>query len=63
MKKSPFEINPPLKTSWTPPKLIESKPLEYHEKVRAKNNILVEGDDPTPALTSFQAMKFPKVSF
>jgi len=55
-----IQYTDPIKTSWTPPKLIESKPLEYHEKVRAKNNILVEGDDPTPALTSFQAMKFPK---
>ena len=34
----------------------------YNFGIRTKNNILVEGDDPPPALTSFPAMKFPKVS-
>ena len=39
-----------------------SKPNIYDYAIRTKNNILVEGDDPPPALMSFPAMKFPKVS-
>ena len=56
------QYSDPIKTSWTPPKFIQAKPQEFHQNVRTKNNIIVEGDDPPPPLTSFQAMKFPKVS-
>lgn len=50
----------PIKTWWRPPRAIEEKPADYHEKMRAKNNILVEGEFPPPSLQTFKAMKFPK---
>lgn len=48
----------PIKTSWKPPRRILSKSSEYHEMVRRKENILVEGDDPPSALRTFEDMKF-----
>jgi ATP-dependent RNA helicase DDX41 len=50
----------PIKTSWKVPKSVENLPEEYHNKVREKNSILVEGELPPPPLTSFTAMKFPR---
>ena len=48
----------PIKTSWRPPRRVLAKGIDHHNAVRKRENILVEGDDPPPALTSFKDMKF-----
>eukprot|EP00095_Tigriopus_kingsejongensis_P011305 snap_masked-scaffold14_size734282-processed-gene-6.7 protein:Tk11305 transcript:snap_masked-scaffold14_size734282-processed-gene-6.7-mRNA-1 annotation:"atp-dependent rna helicase abstrakt-like" len=49
-----------LKTGWKPPRYILEMPEEVHVKLRKKQNILVEGEDPPPPVKSFLDMKFPK---
>ncbi|KAK1334120.1 hypothetical protein QTO34_005120 [Cnephaeus nilssonii] len=49
----------PIKTSWTPPHYVLSMSEEWHECVRTKYHILVEGDEVPPPIKSFKEMKFP----
>ncbi|CAB4065658.1 DDX41 [Lepeophtheirus salmonis] len=54
-----IEYIDPLKTSWTPPRYVLAKPESYHNELRRKKSIIVEGWNPPPPLKSFQDMKFP----
>ena len=45
---------------WRPPHYVLARPLEYHNKVRKKWHILVEGSDLPPPIKTFREMKFPK---
>jgi ATP-dependent RNA helicase DDX41 len=50
----------PLKTTWRPPRYIAEKSESFHEAVRSKWHIIVEGEDCAPPIKSFREMKFPK---
>jgi len=45
---------------WRPPRYVLARPPEYHNKVRKKWHILVEGSDLPPPIKTFREMKFPK---
>lgn len=47
-------------SSWTAPRYILAMPEEYHENVRLKLRILVEGEEIPPPLQSFREMKLNK---
>ena len=49
----------PIKTTWTCPKWLLDKYPSYHEKVRQKLNIEVEGEDCPPPIKWFNQMKLP----
>jgi len=49
-----------IKTSWRPPRYITEKPESFHDAIRDKWHIIVEGEDCAPPLKSFKEMKFPK---
>ncbi|XP_076460309.1 putative ATP-dependent RNA helicase DDX41 [Babylonia areolata] len=55
-----IEYTDPIKTGWKPPRYIMARPKAYHEKVRKKWHILVEGSDLPPPVKTFREMKFPK---
>ena len=50
----------PIKTSWKPPSRITAKGDQRHDRIRNQQNILIEGDNPPPPLTTFADMKFNK---
>ena len=50
----------PIKTSWTPPSRIIAKGDQRHQRIRKQQNILIEGDNPPPPLTTFADMKLNK---
>jgi ATP-dependent RNA helicase DDX41 len=50
----------PIKTSWTPPKYVLTKPEYVHEAIRHRLKILAEGENIPPPLKTFKDMKFPK---
>lgn len=45
---------------WRPPRCILKLSESYHEKVRKKRHILVEGEELPPPIKTFKEMKFPK---
>ena len=47
-----IEYVDPIKTSWKPPSRILAKGKLRHDKVRKKHNILIEGEDSPPPLTT-----------
>jgi len=49
-----------IKTSWRPPRYITEKPESFHDAIREKWHIIVEGEECAPPLKSFKEMKFPK---
>ena len=49
-----------LKTSWRAPRYITEKPESFHDSIRTKWHIIVEGDDCAPPIKSFKEMKLPK---
>ena len=55
-----IEYVDPIKTSWRPPSRIVAKGESRHEKIRKRHNILIEGENPPPPLTSFVEMKLNK---
>ncbi|XP_023336483.1 ATP-dependent RNA helicase abstrakt-like [Eurytemora carolleeae] len=56
-----IEYTEPIKTSWKPPRYIQSMPKARHDRVWKKYGIDVEGIDPPPPLKSFKDMKLNKV--
>ncbi len=48
-----------MKTSWTCPRYLSSKPEEEHEANRKKWGIILEGDDCPPPMKNFKDMKIP----
>ena len=48
-----------IQTSWKPPKYIRDQPESVNDEIRAKYNILFEGNDCPPPIKSFREMKFP----
>ncbi|KAL8624109.1 DEAD (Asp-Glu-Ala-Asp) box polypeptide 41 [Nucella lapillus] len=54
-----IEYTEPIRTGWRPPPYILAHPPAYHDKVRKKCNILVEGTDLPPPIKTFQEMRFP----
>ncbi|XP_076437039.1 putative ATP-dependent RNA helicase DDX41 isoform X2 [Babylonia areolata] len=54
-----IEYTDPVRTGWRPPRYILAQPADYHDKVRKKCNILVEGKNLPPPLRTFQEMRFP----
>lgn len=50
-----------LTTSWRPPRYILNAPEEQHVAMRAKWQILVEGEHCPPPVKTFKEMKFPAV--
>ncbi|XP_063727108.1 probable ATP-dependent RNA helicase DDX41 [Symsagittifera roscoffensis] len=50
----------PIKTTWSCPKWLQDKYPSYHDRVRKKRNIEVEGEDCPPPITCFKQMKLPK---
>lgn len=48
-------------TSWSAPRYILEKGEEFHDSVRKKWNIIVEGPDCPPPIKSFREMKVPDV--
>ena len=48
-----------MKTSWTCPRFLLSKPEEDHEANRKKWGIILEGDDCPPPIKNFKDMKIP----
>ncbi|XP_056006567.1 probable ATP-dependent RNA helicase DDX41 [Ostrea edulis] len=55
-----IQYDDPIKTGWRPPRCILKLSKSYHEKVRKKRHILVEGEDLPPPIKTFKEMKFPK---
>lgn len=55
-----IEYTDPIKTGWLPPRYVLERPREYHDRVRKKWHILVEGSNLPPPVKSFREMKFPK---
>ena len=55
-----IEYVDPIKTSWKPPSRIIAKGDQRHHRIRKKHNILIEGENPPPPLTSFADMKLNK---
>lgn len=55
-----IQYKDPIKTNWTPPRVILSLGEARHERVRRKLRILVEGDEVPPPLKTFKEMKFHK---
>ena len=55
-----IEYVDPIKTSWKPPSRILAKGKLRHDKIRKKHNILIEGEDSPPPLTTFADMKLNK---
>ena len=55
-----IEYVDPIKTSWKPPSRILNKGNNRHEKIRKGHNILIEGENSPPPLTSFVDMKLNK---
>ena len=51
----------PLSTSWTPPRYTQQWSESKRERIRAKNFILVEGEQIPPPLKGLKEMKFPRV--
>ncbi|KAI8991013.1 P-loop containing nucleoside triphosphate hydrolase protein [Mycotypha africana] len=51
----------PIKTSWSPPKCILQQGEEFHQAIRERYHILVEGEDPVPPIRYFEDMKLPSV--
>jgi ATP-dependent RNA helicase DDX41 len=49
-----------MKTSWRPPAYIRNLSPAEQQAVRDKYSILVEGEDPPPAIEHFADMKIPK---
>lgn len=49
-----------LTTSWTAPKYLLDKPQSFHDNIRSKMHIIIEGDDFAPPITSFKEMKVPQ---
>lgn len=54
-----FRYSESLKTSWTAPKYILDQDEEYHNNVRRKWNIIIDGEDCPPPIKSFKEMKLP----
>ena len=50
----------PIKTTWSCPKWLQDKYPSYHDRVRRKRNIEVDGEDCPPPITCFKQMKLPK---
>ena len=50
----------PIKTSWKPPSRIVAKGDQRHHRVRKQQNIIIEGENLPPPLTTFADMKFNK---
>lgn len=55
-----IQYEDPIKTGWTPPRYILSRPKHKHEELRKKHHILVEGEDLPPPIKYFREMKFPR---
>lgn len=55
-----IEYTDPIKTSWTPPKIILNLDEARHDRIRKKFGISTEGEDVPPPLRRFEEMKFPK---
>lgn len=55
-----IQYDKPIKTGWRPPRCILKLSESYHEKVRKKRHILVEGEELPPPIKTFKEMKFPK---
>lgn len=55
-----IQYEDPIKTSWRPPRYIRKQSEDYHNKIREKHRILVEGESIPSPITSFRSMKFPK---
>lgn len=50
-----------LPTNWTAPRYITKESEEFHNNIRKKWHILVDGKSCPPPIRSFREMKFPKV--
>lgn len=50
-----------IKTTWTCPKYLLDEPESFHDAVRKKWHIIVEGDDCPPPIKSFKEMKIPGI--
>ena len=48
-------------TNWSAPKYISEESEEYHNNIRKKWHIIVEGEACPPPIRSFREMKFPSV--
>ena len=57
---SGVKFKEPLKTSWKAPRYITEKPESFHDSIRTKWHIIVEGEDCAPPIKSFKEMKLPK---
>ena len=55
-----IKFSEPLKTTWRAPRYITEKPESFHESIRKKWHIIVEGEDCAPPIKSFKEMKIPK---
>ena len=55
-----IKFKEPLKTTWKPPRYIAEKPESFHDSVRDKWHIIVDGEDCAPPIKSFKEMKIPK---
>jgi len=53
--------NEPIKTTWTCPKYLLDEPESFHDAVRKKWHIIVEGEACPPPIKSFKEMKIPSV--
>jgi len=51
-----------LPVTWRPPRHIRDRPESYHEQLRKKWHILVEGTKPPPPIRSFKDMRLPQAA-
>lgn len=49
-----------MKTTWRPPRFIRDLGPEGQQAVRDKHSIIIEGEDPPPAIEHFADMKIPQ---